>query len=187
MNKIEYDKFFITQIPKMYEVIPKLISKYKMYHLEPDVVISEVYEHCLQFIDRFTTEGKCKSYIIRFINLNVSMYNSRMNRREKINNITEGYTYAEEIDDFEENIKNKIEIDKWFNNKKALIEQYRQQLTDKQMIIIYDCFFIKGFQTGKALAEHLGINKDYCLGFIRDLKEDIIQFEIKQFIKHNIR
>jgi len=187
MTKETYDKYFTTIIPQMYESVPKLLSKYKRQHLEVDVVVSEAYLYCLEYIADFDTEKKCKSYIFKFIDSNIRWYNSKMNRKENVNNVTEGYTVAEEIDDFEDNISNKVQLEEWYNNRKALLQQYRMQLTDKQKIIIYDCFFIKGFQTGKDLGLHLKINKDYALTYIREMKDDIIQFEIQEFVKNNIR
>lgn len=187
MTKPHFDTYFISQIQKMHEVIPKLISKYKKFHLESDVVISETYLYMLDHIHNIDDDNNCQRYIFNFINKNILWNNSRLNRFESLNNITEGYTTPEEIDESEDNISFKIEIESWFNNRKALLTQYRQDLTNKEMIIIYDCYFVKGYQTGQTLGNHLNINKDYALRYIRQMKDDIIQYEIKLFIKNKLQ
>ncbi len=166
-------------------IIPKLINKYKKYHLDIDAVINETYLYILPYIDRFENDNQCERYIFNFINKNILWLNSKLNRQEGLNNITEGYDPPDIIDDIEENIKSKVEIELWYNKRKALLIQYRNQLTNKEKIIIYDCFFIKELQTGKALAQHLQINTDYALAYIREMKQDIIQFEIEEFIINN--
>jgi len=185
MTKPDFDKYFVSKIPKMRLIITKLINKYKKYHLDLDAVISETYIYILPFIDIFETNNQCERYMFNFINKNILWLNSQLNRKEGLNNITEGYDPPEVIDDIEENIRTKVELETWYNKRQALLILYRNQLLDKEKIIIYDCFFVKKLQTGKALGKHLGLNTDYALAYIRQMKLDIIQFEIEEFIRNN--
>jgi len=83
------------------------------------------------------------------------------------------------IDDFEENIDSKLEIEFWYNDKKCLLQMYREQEQDKIKQIIFDCYFNKNITKGKDLAKHLNVNKDYSCKYIRELKSDIREFTNK--------
>jgi hypothetical protein len=180
MTKDKFDTYFATQIPLINDVSKRLISKYKKYYLDSPTIVSYAYEYCLRYIDDFETENMCQRYIFKFINSNIYWNNSELNKIERISEgIIEGFDKNDEDDELDYN--NKLLIEKWYSNKKAILVQYRQYETDKVKQIVFDCFFKKDITIGIVLAKHLGINKDAGCKLIRDMKADIRNFENSQY------
>lgn len=209
MTKAAFDKYFITQLPKIEDVSKRLISKNKKYHLDYGIVISYTYEHILRFIDEIEDEKMCQRYIFKFIRDNIYWIRSDMNAIEGliINMKGKDMSSGEKIDnenyscimdelnikpsteisnqEDEQDFDNKMIIEKWYSNKEALVMEYRQYETDRVKQIVYDCYFVKGITKGVELAKHLEINKDAGCRLIRELKADIRNFELNQYNKHN--
>jgi hypothetical protein len=113
---------------------------------------------------------------VNFINKNLLWDNSQLVIKHSVNSLHNEYNNF--IDDDIE-LDNKIEIEKWYNEKMFLLQVYRQQETDREKQIIFDVYFKKGIIKGTDMAKHLKINKDYANKYIREMKKDIKDFIIK--------
>jgi len=185
MSKAELDLFFLSQMDKMKEIIPKTISKYKKFHLETDVVIAETYIHLINKIDLIHDESIAKSFLITFIQRNIMWEFSQINKKETVNNFTDDWQPNEQVDDIDDALLDKINIENWYNEKRAICELYRMQEKDKYKCIIYDCYFHKGLTKGVALAKHLRVNKDYGCSYVKQLKLDLFNFYLAYKDKPN--
>jgi hypothetical protein len=124
MNKVEFDRYFVSQIPLINDVSKRLISRYKKHHLDYGNLISYVYEYTLKHIDKFETDNMCQRYIFKFLTSNIYWKNSEMNKIESITDgIIENYDINDEDD--EDDFNNNLLIEKWYSNKKSILVQYR--------------------------------------------------------------
>jgi hypothetical protein len=185
MTKDEYDQYFVSQIPLIQDVTKRLISKYKKHYLDSGNIISYTYEYCLKYIDNYENEITCQKYIMKFIKSNLVWERSDLTKAEIIrDSIIENYDINNEDDEMD--FDNKVLIEKWYSNKKAILASYRQFETDKVKQIIFDCFFVKGIIVGVELARHLNMNKDAGCRYIREMKADIREFEKNQYNKDKL-
>ena len=186
MNKDEFDKYFISQIPLINDVTKRLISKYKKHYLDYGNIISYTYEYCLKYIDDYDCENTCQRYIMKFIKSNLVWERSDLTKAEIIrDSIIDTYDRTNEDDEMD--FDTKVLIEKWYQDKKAILIQYRQFEQDKVKQIIFDCFFVKGIVIGVELAKHLNINKDAGCRYIREMKNDIRNFEKDQYKNNDIK
>lgn len=193
MSKQEIDNYFTSIIPMLTKTAKGIIYKQNKGYLEADLVVNESYIHLMKNKDLINEYKDIEKIATQFIKMNIIWENSQINKLEKLNNNYQATTEEDEDDfsqdrprvktietedNFDIELEQKIEIERWYNEKKCLLEIYRNQLTDKKKQIIYDCYFKKGITKGVALAKHLGINKDYSCKYIREMKEDIRLFAI---------
>ena len=71
----------------------------------------------------------------------------------------------------------KIKLEQDFNDKRAILFNFYQQLPTKQEKILFEVIFVKGIKTVKALSSHFNINKNY----IQTMKKKLFD-ELKQYI-----
>lgn len=191
MSKIEIDKYFVEIIPMLSKTAKGIKYKQNKSHIETDVIVNEAYIHVIKNIDLITTTTDIEKIATQFIKMNITWQNSQINKLERVNN---NYQEALEDDDndfsndkaiketfndeedFDIELEQKLEIERWYNEKKCMLAMYRQQEKNKINQIIYDCFFIKNIQTGKDLAEHLKMDKAAAWRYIRIMKQAIKKF-----------
>lgn len=194
MDKKDIDNYFVKMIP-MFEKIVKGVSYKNNRKIDVNAAINEGYLHIMKNIDSITTFKELEKMSVNFLNMNIKWTNSQLNKQEMVNN--NEFFYSSEIDkedvdypgkpitktysdvsDLDLELEQKIEIEKWYNEKKCILTLYRNQEQDKVKQVIFDCYFKKNITKGTALAKHLGINKDYSCKYIRELKEDINNYYI---------
>lgn len=191
MDKAEFDKIFVEQLPQLNEVIPKLISKYNKRHLEVDLVINETYLYCYNLIDHFNTKAKLISYIAKFINSNIYWTNSKLNKMEAIATIE----FIDFIDfqtneNDEQELDIKIMLEDYHNNTIYILSLYREFLVKnnkKVQLIVFDTIFQHNIYTGSKLSKQLKINKDASCKYLRELKQDIKAFSNNIYLSNKIR
>jgi hypothetical protein len=203
MNKEEIDAYFISKL-EMFEKIAAGILYKQNKRINKDVVINEAYLHLSQ-VKAIESPIQLEKIVVNFIKMNIGWTNSRINKQEKISNhndlINTNYmtygddgdkvikienSFSQQIVDEDSDIEllAKIEIEKWYDSKQAILFLYRQQEEDKIKQIIYDCYFNKGITKGLDLAKHLGVNKDYASKYVREMKQSIRDFN-EEYIKNN--
>lgn len=188
MDKKEIDEYYVEILPMLRNIVRGIRYKKNKLHLNEDMILNETYLYIFEKVHLMKDKDVMQRIVINFINQNIGWTNSKLNKVEKINNneyfYESNYDYMfgeyllEEWDKSESSIETKIELEKWLMDSKCLLVEYRNQLECKLKKIIFDCYFNKNITTGKELAVHLGINKDYSSKYIRELKQDIRQFII---------
>lgn len=195
MDKKDIDNYFVKMIP-MFEKIVKGVSYKNNKKIDVYAAINEGYLHIIKNIDKISTPQQLERIAVNFLNMNIKWTNSQLNKQEMVNN--NEFFYNDEIDkeepeypgksitktyndtsDLDLELEQKIEIEKWYNEKKCILTLYRNQQQDKIKQVIFDCYFKKNITKGTALAKHLGINKDYGCLYIRELKKDINNYYIE--------
>lgn len=166
------DKF--TSIVPMLEGIVKGIAYKSGKKLEPHAVINEAYLYIWERQELCTTPDMLQRIVINWIKQNIHWSTSKLNRNESVNNLND-LSWHDEIDD-DSDLEDKIELERWYADRKAALELYRSSETDRVKQIIFDLFYHKGITKGVDLGKHLGINKDYACKYIRELKQDIKKF-----------
>jgi hypothetical protein len=188
VDKKQIDEFYIELLPMLRTIIRGVKYKKNRAHLNEDMILNETYLYIYEKVDLMKDKDIMQRIVINFINQNIGWLNSKLNKVEKVNNNEDFYDtnydirYSEYLleqwDRSESSLDTKIEIEKWYMDSKCLLVEYRNQLECKLMKIIFDCYFNKNITSGKELAVHLGINKDYASRYIRELKKDIRSYII---------
>ena len=137
-----------------------------------------------KYKDTIITEKQLEKLVVNFINQNIIWTQSKINKQEKVNDNIGEYFGNEVDEDVEISLQQKIEIEKWYNEKQCILEMYRDTEQDKIKQIVFDCYFKKGIIKGTALAKHIGINKDYACKYLREMKKDINDY-YQQWLKDN--
>jgi len=204
MSKQEIDLYFTTNLKNL-QRLAKGVAYLTNKKIDQDATISECYLYIIKNQSKITNKKELESFCVNWINQNIRWANSQLNKLELVNdnseemespeNEDEVMTFhlskqtkerLEKIEDDEQELQLKIELEKWYDEKQSILAMYRSQQTDKIKQIIYDCYFIKNITKGTHLAKHLGINKDYGCKYVRELKQDIQTFYKQYKEKNNI-
>jgi hypothetical protein len=175
MNQQEINNYYRENNKLLTKVIKGILYK-KNKKINIDIIINESYIHVYNNIDSINNEDELQRMILNFINKSIIWTNSKINKQERLNDFEFNEFEGDNFDQQDIELINKINIEKWYDDKQCLLQMYRQQETDKVKQIIFDCFFIKKITKGVDLASHLKVNKDYACKYIRTLKNDIKEF-----------
>lgn len=174
MSKQELDAYFVTQLPMLTTIIKGVRYKTNKQYIDVDAAVSEAYLHCIQNLDKITKEKDLQKMMVNFVNKSILWHNSKLSKQSRLND--NGEYNADKADEIDIDLQQKIEIEKWYDEKQAILQMYRNQLHDKVKQIIFDCYFVKDIKKGVDLAKHLGVSKDSGCKYIREMKADIKAF-----------
>lgn len=197
MNKTEIDNYFVQFMPILIPIVDGIKYKLNKQYITTDTVINEAYLHVYKNSDSIQTTTQLEKIAVNFIKMNIGWTNSQINKMEKVNNNLDNASTEDEDDTslnyhktitknietedkIDESLSEKIELEKWYNEKKCILEMYRAQEKSKIIKIIYDCYFEKHITSGKDMAAHLEIDKGSAWRYIRIMKS-----ELQKFIKNN--
>lgn len=191
MSKQEIDNYFVNIIPMLTRTAKGIKYKQNKNYIETDVIVNEAYIHVIKNIDIIQEVKDVEKVATQFIKMNITWQNSKLNKMERLNdnyqstteddeddfsqNKTISITYNDE-EDFDIELEQKLEIERWYNEKKCMLAMYRGQEKNKINQIIYDCYFIKGLQSGEQLATHLNMDKAAAWRYVRIMKAAIRKF-----------
>lgn len=177
---------FYTNNIKMLEKIAAGVSYKKNRNINPSATISESYLYIYKIKDKINSIDDLQRYIIHWIKQMVGTWgnNNKLINDEGNKKIDVSYI-PEVVDDFSDNIDDKIETEMWYNNVRCIMDMYKEQETNKIKLIIFDCYFNKGIIKGADMAKHLNINKNYACSYIKQLRTDIKEFYIKKKSKND--
>lgn len=176
LSKKNIDDIFVSLIPNFERASSGLLAKLNKLHIDKYVVINECYIHLTKHMKEVHSQGDVEKICYNWIRSNTQWFNSQINKQERVNRIYEINNNISISDEDDDEIEDKLEIEKWFTERQILLDLYRQQETDLLKQIVFDKFFIEGFRTSRALGNHLGINKDYANLYIKQMKADIREF-----------
>jgi hypothetical protein len=190
MSKKEADEIFVELLPFLQRMAKG--TSFKMNKtLTTDLIVNEAYLHVYKNLDKINDPKDLEKMAVNFIVKNIGWANSQINKQERVNVHDEQVDYDDEdntneqIDTTEEDLEDKIEIEQWYNNKLSILQMYRNQEKDKIKQIIFDCYFNKGITKGIAMAKHLNINKNAGCQLVKQMKQDIKQYQTQ--ITNNIK
>ena len=175
MTDEEIGLYFSSIIPMLEKIAAGIAFNYNKTYIHPHVAINEAYLYIFSASVRplIINPDRLQRITINYIKMMTIWDTTSFDKLEKMRS---NDFIIDATDTFDENIESKIEIELWYNDRKAMLTMYRQQETNKIKQIIFDCYFNKGLIKGTALAKHLKINKDYSCKYIREMKHDIREF-----------
>lgn len=172
----DINNYYTNNYDMLEKIANGLIFKRGRKNLDASLMISESFFHIKKDQHKIKTIKELQKFIIKFIRDNIRWENSQVNIKTKVNNNLEYILDYIEEDESDIELEQKLAIERWYIEKKCILEMYRTQEKDQEKRIIFDCFFKKGKNSGVKLAEHLNINKDYACDYIRVMKKDIKEF-----------
>jgi len=199
------DEYFVEILP-MLEKIVKGVAYKNNKKIDTYVAINEGYIHMIKNKSNIKTKKDLEKLVVNFLNMNIIWTNSQINKQERVGEHNDklnakhfygGYDESDEttqhtnlnqeeqIDEIDIELEQKIEIEKWWDEKKSILHLYRNQEDNKIKQVIFDCYFSKGITKGTELAKHLNINKDYGCKYIREMKLDINTYYKKWLTDNN--
>lgn len=141
--KVLIDKFFTDNYSKLKGITELKISYFKR-NIDAESLISNAYIYVISKADKLT-EGEIPSWVIGYINTELSFYNSKTLRKESViagddksPDIRSTYNF---IDDFEQQ-----DFSNAFKNTLTRIEQ-----------IVWEVYYDKGMRSAGDLAAHFDI------------------------------
>lgn len=180
MTKQEIDNHFVKILPLLETVTLGLLTKKGYHSIDHHAIINEVYLYLLENQSICNTPEFMQRISINWINKSIGWSNSKVHRQhlEKVGDRTHTSisSLIVEIED-DSTIQDKIELENWYNEKISILSLYRQQEPSREKQIIFDLYFKKGLVKGVDLAKHLRINVTYGARYLKQLKEDIKNFE----------
>jgi hypothetical protein len=178
VTKQEIDNYFTNNYSKILLAIGKTKSKYNtMGNWEPDELLTDTYQHLLDNQNKIEDNNQIEAFTMRYMSNQVKWANSKINRLHRQEKITYEETINHQLIDDESDLMDKIKLEQDFNDKRAILFNFYQQLPTKQEKILFEVIFVKGIKTVKALSSHFNINKNY----IQTMKKKLFD-ELKQYI-----
>lgn len=190
LTQPQIDNYFTKNIHILQNIAKGINFKYNR-GIEPDSIVTESYLHCLKNKHKVNNEQDLQRMSIKFIRDNLIWVQSSINKKEgKTTTVTkvdvDEFHYLLSDDEIDHDFEHKLEIERWYNERKSILFLwrtfgitffYKEKPEDlKRREIIFDVFFNKNKQTGKDIAEHLGIKPYYGRMYKKELELDIKLF-----------
>jgi hypothetical protein len=141
-------------------------------YIDADTVINNSYLHVIN-IDG--DPGKVKSYLLNTIKYQVLWSCSKSNKDDRITAIEHPNNEPEDTDD----LSYKLREDRIYSFNKALIEIYRNEITDKVQLIVYEAYIDRGYITAKSMAIYFGITTTSAYYMIKDIKQNLNELQYR--------
>lgn len=165
------DKYISAHYSEVRAYTTYFLKKMGSY-IDADTVINNSYLHVVN-IDG--DPDKVKGYLLNTIKYQILWSTSKSHRDDKITAIEHPNT--EPIDD--DDLLDKLREDKAYSFNKALIEIYRNQITDKIQLIVFEAYIDKGYITSRAMAVYFGITHTSAYYLIKELKQNINKLQYR--------
>ena len=149
--------------------------------LDADTCINNAYLHVLTIDTEKTDENSVKSYLLNTIKYQIIWDTSISHKQDDIKSVEYLATDVEDDDE----VSRKIEIENRFNNQRAFVEIYRNQITDILEKTKFEAYFDKGFNTARSLAKHFNIPTTSGHYIIKEIKHKIRQIQYSYEAKDN--
>jgi hypothetical protein len=155
----------------------KEIRKYTNYFLvrmhsniSADAVINNSFLYLCNIDEEVTDPGKVKSYLLNTIKMQILWSTSLTNRQERVTatDIKMPIVMHDDTD-----LWDKIREDMQYQNNMAVIDIYRRGITDRIKLIVFQCYFDKGYSTARAMAEYFRIPVTSAHYWIQEIKTDL--------------
>lgn len=173
------DKYISENYDEVRTYTNYILTNYHSYKnvrysmLDADTCINNAYLHVLSIDTENTDENSVKSYLLNTIKCQIIWDTSLSHKQDDIK--SQEYIACDIPDDDE--VSSKIEIENRYNNQRAFIEIYRNQITDILEKAKFEAYFDKGFNTARSLAKHCNIPVTSAHYIIKDIKLKIRQIQ----------
>jgi hypothetical protein len=168
------DSYINRAYPEVRAYTAYFLSKMGSY-IDADTVINNSYIHVLTINDTTNDEDKVKSYLLNTIKYQVLWSTSKSHKDDRITAIEHLLTEPIENDD----LYYKLREDRIYSFNKALIEIYRNEITDRVQKIVYEAYIDRGYVTAKSMAQYFGITTTSAYYFIKDIKQNLNELQYR--------
>ena len=186
MTKSEIDKYVTHNYDWLIKIAKSHIYKNNR-RFSAEELVTNLYEYLLKKKSNIP-DKEIEIYSSRFIVTQCAWNNSETNKETFLERHTQGKVIEgasipdkENIDD---DIQEKIEIEKWYNTKQYLINSYRQTIEQKEEQIFFDVYFSKLKRgekvTVRAIAKHFKISSTPTYHLIKQMHFNLKTFEQNQ-------
>lgn len=179
--KRRIDIYFSENYLDLLELARKHI-KYHKRNYDPVDVVSFVYEYILERRKEFCNQD-IESIAYRMIMTSCYWNNSKLNRDILLTQTPFEGTQDKEaipVEREDTQTQEKIELEKWFNDKKALLALYRERIRDdKPKQIVLDKILELQTTNSRKIGKHFDIHYLSAYAYIREIQEEIQDFEVE--------
>lgn len=174
--KRKIDKYFTENYSELLELAKRNVDFYKRSY-DPSDVISHAYEYC---IEKEISEN-IDSVVYRVIITSCYWTNSKLNRDMLLKQSP--FEGCEDIepqpkDELLCEIYDKVLLEKWYSDKKALLALYRRKIkTEKHKQIVLDKMLETKSRNHRDLAKHYGVTDSYMYLLVREIQDELQDLE----------
>jgi hypothetical protein len=152
------------------------IRKYTNYFLvrmnstiTADVVINNSYLYLVKLNPDLNTENEVKSYLLNTIKKQIIWNTSQSNKEELVT----AMEYAPNETNDDTDLIYKIEQERKYQLYKSCIEIYKNTITDRIKLIIFEAYYEKGYTTARAMGKYFDLPFTTAHYWIKEIKEDL--------------
>lgn len=174
------DRYFTEHYEELLEVSNVAIETSNRNYDAVDVV-STAYEYIISSIEDIESEKDIKRFAYRICLMYPKWRTSPLNRKMMLKQSPfEGLQDYEiqprECDTTE--ILEKVKLEKWYNDKKAVLELYRRKIVaDKPKLIVLDRMIKLKTRNHRTLSEVFSIPHTTMYLYVREIQEELREFE----------
>ena len=177
--KAKIDKYFNDNYDELFKLAKRNTDYYNRSY-DPSDLISHAYEYCLKKQDEI--EDKVLAEVVYNVIITHCYWNtSPINRKILLKQSPFEGTQDKEINPKEldnSDIEDKILLEKWFNDKKALIELYKLKIaSNKPKVIVLDKMLELQTTNSRKIGKHFDIHYLSAYKYIREIQEELRSFE----------
>ena len=178
--KKKIDKYFTEHYEELIEVSNVAIESSNRNY-DPVDVVSCAYEYIIESIEDIETDKDIKRFAYRICLMYPKWRTSPLNREMLLKQ-----TPFEGLDDYEprpsecdtNEILEKVMLEKWYNDKKSVLELYRRKIaTDKPKLIVLDKMIKLKTRNSRQLAEVFAIPHTTMYLMVREIQDELREFE----------
>ena len=178
--KKKIDLYFTNHYDELIEVSSIAIESSNRNY-DPVDVVSTAYEYVINSIGDIETENDIKHFAYRICLMYPKWRTSPLNREMLLKQTpfegTEDYE-SKPVDTFCDEIEDKVMLEKWFNDKQAMLELYRIRIkNDRPKQIVLETMLKLRTRSARKLAEHFGIHYISAYHYVRDIVNEVREFE----------
>jgi len=158
------------------------IRKYTNYFLvrmnstiTADVVINNSYLYLVKLNPDLNTENEVKSYLLNTIKKQIIWNTSQSNKEELVT----AMEYAPNETNDDTDLIYKIEQERKYQLYKSCIEIYKNTITDRIKLIIFEAYYEKGYTTARAMGKYFDLPYTTAHYWIKEIKEDLKRIKLE--------
>ena len=158
------------------------IRKYTNYFLvrmnsriNADVVINNSYLYLIKLNPNLTNENEVKSYLLNTIKKQIIWNTSQSNKEELVT----AMEYAPNETNDDTDLIYKIEQERKYQLYKSCIEIYKNTITDRIKLIIFEAYYEKGYTTARAMGKYFDLPFTTAHYWIKEIKEDLKRIKLE--------